>query len=48
MSNNAINSDVQKRRFALHLPAGYGERQATKHHLMQLACKFLWNPASAL
>ena len=25
-SNNAINSDGQKRRFALLLPAGYGER----------------------
>jgi hypothetical protein len=25
-ANNAINSDVQKRRFALFLPAGYGER----------------------
>jgi len=24
--NNAINSDVQKRRFALLLHAGYGER----------------------
>lgn len=24
--NHAINSDVQKRRFALLLPAGYGER----------------------
>lgn len=24
--NNAINSDMQKRRFALLLPAGYGER----------------------
>jgi len=26
MPNNAINSDVQKRRFALLLRAGYGER----------------------
>ena len=26
--NNAINSDVQKRRFALLLHAGYGERWA--------------------
>lgn len=26
--NNAINSDVQKRRFALLLHAGYGERYA--------------------
>jgi len=26
MANNAINSDVQKRRFALLLHAGYGER----------------------
>lgn len=26
MPNNAINSDVRKRRFALLLPAGYGER----------------------
>jgi hypothetical protein len=25
-SNNTINSDVQKRRFALLLHAGYGER----------------------
>lgn len=25
-ANNAINSDVQKRRFALLLHAGYGER----------------------
>lgn len=25
MPNNAINSDVRKRRFALLLPAGYGE-----------------------
>jgi hypothetical protein len=24
--NNTINSDAQKRRFALLLPAGYGER----------------------
>jgi hypothetical protein len=24
--NNAVNSDVQKRRFALLLHAGYGER----------------------
>ena len=26
--NNAINADVQKRRFALLLHAGYGERYA--------------------
>jgi len=26
MPNNAINADVQKRRFALLLYAGYGER----------------------
>ena len=26
LPNNAINSDVQKRRFALLLHAGYGER----------------------
>jgi hypothetical protein len=26
MANNAINTDVQKRRFALLLHAGYGER----------------------
>jgi hypothetical protein len=26
MANNAINSDVQERRFALLLPVGYGER----------------------
>ncbi len=26
LANNAINSDVQKRRFALLLHAGYGER----------------------
>jgi hypothetical protein len=25
-ANKIINSDVQKRRFALLLPAGYGER----------------------
>lgn len=24
-ANNAINADVQKRRFAMLLPAGYGE-----------------------
>jgi len=28
MPNNSINSDVQKRRFALLLHAGYGERSA--------------------
>jgi hypothetical protein len=28
LPNNAINSDVQKRRFALLLHAGYGERWA--------------------
>ena len=28
ISNTAINSDVQKRRFALLLHAGYGERSA--------------------
>lgn len=28
LPNNAINPDVQKRRFALLLPAGYGERYA--------------------
>ena len=27
-ANNAINTDVQKRRFALLLHAGYGERYA--------------------
>ncbi len=27
--NNTINSDVQKRRFALLLHAGYGERSAS-------------------
>ncbi len=27
-ANNAINTDVQKRRFALLLLAGYGERYA--------------------
>lgn len=27
--NNAINTDVQKRRFALLLHAGYGERYAS-------------------
>jgi hypothetical protein len=26
MANNAINADGQKRRFALLLPAGYGQR----------------------
>jgi len=26
MANNAINTDVQKRRFALLLHVGYGER----------------------
>jgi hypothetical protein len=26
IANNAINADVQKRRFALLLHAGYGER----------------------
>ena len=30
MPNNAINSDVQKRRFALFLHAGYGERYAAR------------------
>lgn len=30
MSNNAINADGQKRRFALLLPAGYGESYARK------------------
>jgi hypothetical protein len=30
-ANNAINSDVQKRRFALLLHAGYGGRYAPKH-----------------
>ena len=29
-SNNAINSDGQKRRFALLLHAGYGERWASR------------------
>jgi len=29
MPNNAINSDVQKRRFALLLHAGYGGRWAS-------------------
>ena len=29
-ANNAINSDVQKRRFALLLHAGYGERWAAQ------------------
>ena len=29
MHNNAINTDVQKRRFALLLHAGYGERYAS-------------------
>lgn len=29
MPNNAINPDVQKRRFALLLHAGYGERWAS-------------------
>lgn len=28
MANNAINADGQKRRFALLLPAGYGQRSA--------------------
>jgi hypothetical protein len=28
MANNAINTDGEKRRFALLSPAGYGERQA--------------------
>jgi len=28
--NNAINSDAQKRRFALLLRAGYGERWASR------------------
>ncbi len=32
MPNNAINSDVQKRRFALLLHAGYGERDASVEH----------------
>ena len=32
MHNNAINSDVQKRRFARRLHAGYGERSATHEH----------------
>jgi hypothetical protein len=30
MHNNAINADVQKRRFALLLHAGYGERYTSK------------------
>ena len=30
--NNAINADGQKRRFALLLPAGYGERWASQQH----------------
>lgn len=30
MANNTINSDAQKRRFALLLYAGYGERWETK------------------
>ena len=30
MPNNAINSDVQERRFALLLHAGYGERWAAQ------------------
>jgi hypothetical protein len=30
MPNNAINSDVQKRRFALLLHAGYRERWASE------------------
>lgn len=30
MPNNAINPDVQKRRFALFLHASYGERYAVR------------------
>jgi hypothetical protein len=30
MANNAINTDVQKRRFASLLHAGYGERSAVE------------------
>ena len=32
--NHAINADVQKRRFALLLHAGYGERWAAKGELI--------------
>lgn len=33
MANNAINADGQKRRFALLLPAGYGQRYANQAEL---------------
>lgn len=34
MADNAIDSDVQKPRFALLLNAGYGERQASQTTLL--------------
>jgi hypothetical protein len=33
---DAVNADVQKRRFALLLHAGYGERCATMLHVIRL------------
>jgi hypothetical protein len=37
IANNAINSDVHKRRFALLLPAGYGERYRAEQSSASLA-----------